>query len=164
MIWPLITSPFIYKESWKKLSNKIKPYWSIGNLNYILSIPWNKQKHGFMEKVRLRTRTLYLLDFVLLFINLRSYVGTLMQQNNVFSYVCHRFISSISFVHQKFIYKFNNIWLFFSAQIIFIIYNEKIELISSELFWWVVHCRYWLIENINSKVSISVLYLKRYFT
>ncbi len=90
-----------YKEWRIKLSNKIKPYWSLGNPNYILMMHALEKKYGFMEKVHLRTRTLYLLDFVLFFINLRVYVGTSIQQNKVLLHVCYRFISSISFAHQK---------------------------------------------------------------
>jgi hypothetical protein len=97
----LMTSPFIYKEWWVKMSNKIKPYWSIDNLDDILGVNWKKQKCRFMDKVRLRTRTLYVMDVVLLFINLRGHISTSMQQNRVLSHVSYRFISSISFVHQK---------------------------------------------------------------
>jgi hypothetical protein len=54
-----------------------------------------------MEKIRLQTRTLYVMSVALLFFNLRGHIGTSMQKNRVWPHVCHRFLSSISFVHKK---------------------------------------------------------------
>jgi hypothetical protein len=54
-----------------------------------------------MKKVRLRTRTFYVMGVVLLFINLRGHIDTSMQQNRVLFHVSYRFMLSISFVYKK---------------------------------------------------------------